>query len=174
LQTRRWRKGDSNRWSHLRRRRSSEYLISPPDLHTVRSQVRSGPRGIDGSNPLSSSEESGANCASAVIDVAIHWTPQSRLITRHKVASHPTSRLPVVSDPHVPKLSVYQHTGPMAWNSVNPKRPIRNDFMARPSRQRTLWLSNGLSNETDNDNQRADRRQKHPAQKTIPLNKVIG
>ena len=35
LQTRRWREVDSNRWSHLRwsqlrRRRSSEYLISPP------------------------------------------------------------------------------------------------------------------------------------------------
>ena len=42
------------------------------------------------------------------------------------------------------RLPVYQHTAPMAGNSVNPKRPIRNDFMARPSRQRTLWLSNGL------------------------------
>jgi hypothetical protein len=29
-QTACWRKADSNRWSHLRRRRSSEYLISPP------------------------------------------------------------------------------------------------------------------------------------------------
>src|SRR5271156_5087496 len=29
-ETRRWSKGDSNRWSHVRRRRFSEYLISPP------------------------------------------------------------------------------------------------------------------------------------------------
>jgi hypothetical protein len=46
-----------------------------------------------------------------------------------------------------------------------PKRPIRNDFMARPSRQNPLAIQRDYRNETDNDNQRADRRQKQPAQK---------
>jgi hypothetical protein len=42
------------------------------------------------------------------------------------------------------RLPVYQHTAPMAGIALTRKGRSENDFMARPSPQRTLWLSNGL------------------------------
>jgi len=51
-----WRKGDSNRWSHLRRKRSSERstLLA---AHRVR-KIGSGPGRPTGTNPVSSASES--------------------------------------------------------------------------------------------------------------------
>jgi hypothetical protein len=59
LVTRRWRKADSNCWSHFDgdALRNSFFC----ELHTVRRQVRSAPRKTDGSNPLLSRGESAAN-----------------------------------------------------------------------------------------------------------------
>jgi hypothetical protein len=92
IATRCWRRADSNRWSHLnlRQRRFSEHLSGLPRAASAWSRTRAerllvdaaqrrhryllanryrfclGVSGTNGSNPLSSSSESSANCATSV------------------------------------------------------------------------------------------------------------
>ena len=77
----------------------------------------------------------------------LHSTPQQDRMNLISGNCETSSRLPALdySPRKLSRRPAPSHTAPMAGNSVNPKRPIRNDFMARPSRQRTLWLSNGTT-----------------------------
>jgi hypothetical protein len=64
--TRRWRKADSNRWSHFDRDAFQNTILGPGAAHRFKDRSASARGETNGSNPLSSTGESSANLTSSI------------------------------------------------------------------------------------------------------------
>ena len=64
--TLRWRKADSNRWSHFDRDAFQNTILGPGAAHRFKDRSASARGETNGSNPLSSTGESSANLTSSI------------------------------------------------------------------------------------------------------------